>query len=750
MKRKNNIIKIAVAGIAVIVIVYLFFGTGIILNHGEARLKDLNVILITIDTLRADYLSCYSEGNAPKARTPHLDQLAREGVLFERCIAQAPLTLPSHATILSGTYPTYHGVKDNGGYRVPGELELVSEVLKKNGYATAAFIGAYVLHSKWGMDQGFDTYFDDFDVTGYRNTGAEVEKRADEVLENAARWLQAHLRTGREKKFFTWIHLFDPHAPYEAPAPYEKGYRGEVEYTDQQLGRFFRFLEQNGLFERTLVIVTSDHGEGLGEHDEPTHGLFVYETTVRVPLIFRAPVQFPGKRVKYGNIVELADLAPTILDALDIPAPDSYQGRSLLNLMLGKKHAKRNTAYTEAYYSRLHFGWSELNALYHDRWKYIQAPRAQGASAASAEELYDIQKNSAETEDMILENDAERRKLKKRLRDFTRQKSVNALVPGRVAKISKKDAGKLASLGYLTGTMDTAGKQNLPHPRHKIDFVNDFSTARQWLGRGRIDDAVRLLKELAAKEPDNVDCLLVLGDAYRAAAMHRESYRCFQRVLRLRPDYNDAMINIIHALTSLGETDAAIEEAGKFLKIFPNDYSLHNQLGAVYFSKSDYQMALEWYQKSADLEPADSAALGRIGEIHVINENYDKAEPFLKKALILNPLIRRTHYYLGQVEKNRGNETAAAAHFRKEIAVNPGFKMPYFVVAEYLMRNQKNLEEALQLCKKGLAIEPEDEASLFGYYVITNIYGKLGADANFKYYSAKGEQLYKKIKGSRD
>ncbi len=336
-------------------------------NHDFEKLRELNVILVTVDTLRADHVGAYGG----VARTPNMDRLADEGVVFEHCIAQTPLTLPSHTTILSGTYPLHHGVRDNGGFVVPDELELVSETLKKRGLETSAFIAAYVLHSKWGLAQGFDTYADNFDRARYKGLFLQNEKRADEVLESAKKWL----REQKDTHFFSWIHLFDPHTPYDPPPPFDKHvgepYRGEVEYTDHALGELFSFLKEVDLYDKSLIILTGDHGEGLGHHGEAEHGFFVYEPTVSVPLIIRAPFEFPIQRVR--EIVEHVNLVPTILEALDVPSGFS-QGHSLLGLMFGTSEDNDPVAYTETFYPRLHYGWSELRALYHQDLKLIDAP----------------------------------------------------------------------------------------------------------------------------------------------------------------------------------------------------------------------------------------------------------------------------------------------------------------------------------------------------------------------------------------
>lgn len=718
--------------IAAAVVIYFIFGGGKS-SLNKAGLKDLNVVLITIDTLRADYLSCYKEGTA---RTPHLDKLAQEGARFERCISQTPLTLPSHVTILSGTYPLYHQVRDNGGFHVPGELDLVSEVLEAGGYNTSAFIGAYVLHSKWGMNQGFAAYNDNFNAGKSGELKPGVERRAAEVLDAAQEWIEAN----KDKKFFSWIHLYDPHSPYEAPHPYKKGYKGEVEYTDACLGNFFQFLKDTGLYDKTLIIVTADHGEDLNQHGEQTHGLFIYETSVRVPLIIRAPFAFPKKHIDGSNIVELVDIAPTILDALDIPAPATFQGVSFLDLLYGKTGNKKSIAYTESYYSRLHFGWSELKGIYSSQWKFILAPH---------EELFDIHGDTNETNNLALKKSPDARRLRQRLQEFTRKYSQNALAYGGEKNLNSEDARKLASLGYLTGTMKTDGKTQLPDPKDKLGIFNDYLKAQELLTQRKdgekIDEAITLLENIAQKEPDNVECLMLLGAAYGSKNNHAESAKYFSLVLKKKPDYNGAVTNLLTALTYQGQLDTAIEEAEKYIKIFPNDNALYNELGGFYFLKKDYDRALQLFQKSIELKPENAAAYNRIGEIHMLKEKYDSAEPFLKKALSLDPKIIKAHFFLAVIELVRGKGDQAVIHFRKEIEVNPQFKKPYFMVADHLLKSGGNLDEAIQLCKKGVAIPPEDDSTLFGYFVLTNIYTKLGDKANFDYYDNKGAILAKKL-----
>ncbi len=750
------------------VVFYLLFGPKISIGLKKKQLKNLNVILITLDTLRADFVSAYEKG---KAETPHMDRVAREGVLFETCIAQTPLTLPSHTSILSGAYPLHHQIRDNGGFLVPESLVFVSEVLKKHGFMTSAFIAAYVLHSKWGINQGFDTYADEFDLSRYKGISlGNVQKRADEVLGNAKQWLKVH----KKNKFFTWIHLYDPHTPYDPPSPFKekhpgKPYRGEVEYMDQQLGLFFQFLKDEGLYDKSLIIMAADHGESLGQHEERTHGFFIYEATVRVPLIIRAPFKFPTGRIK--NIVELVDLAPTILEVLDIPIPPSYQGQSLLGLMFGNETREKEIAYTETYYPRLHFGWSELKALYYDNhWKYILAPK---------EELYDFETDKGEKENLALKKSYQAQKVKERFGKFIREKSQNAKTPGETKQLDKDDLQKLAALGYLTTTVDTSGKKNLPDPKGKVQVFNKLSLAKEFMVKEQYDKAIDLLKEIIESNPDIVDGMLQLGNAYFKNDMYEEALKCYYQVLDRKPDYQAAMINVINMHERLGRYDKGIEEARRFLKTFPRDFSLLNELGTLYYRKEEYDKALATFQASIGIESMNPHAFNRIAGVYIVKKDYQKAQSFLDRAFKINPGLEKLHFHQAQVEESRGNIEKAIEHYKKElenypddfksaynlgedlrkqgqyeaalqyyrqsIVSNPRFNIPYFMIAKYYLDRRDNLEEAVELCNKGIEIEPPDKYTVFGHLILADIYSFKGERDKYDYYLSKGESIKKEL-----
>jgi arylsulfatase A-like enzyme/Tfp pilus assembly protein PilF len=750
--------------LGLLIVLYILFGTKLSIAYKRKQLKDLNVILITLDTLRADFVSAYEKG---KAETPHMDQIAQEGVLFEACITQTPLTLPSHTSILSATYPLYHQVRDNGGFLVPESLEFVSEILQKEGFATSAFIGSYVLHSKWGINQGFDTYSDDFDLSKYKKISlGNVQKRADEVLGNAKKWLLAN----KKKKFFTWIHLYDPHTPYDPPSPFKEKYprqpyRGEVEYMDHHLGLFFDFLKEEGLYEKSLIIMAADHGESLGQHGENTHGFFIYEPTAWVPLIVRAPFKFPAQRIK--NIVELIDLAPTILDALGIPIPSSYQGQSLLSLMFGDKEREKDIAYTETYYPRLHYGWSELKALYYNKnWKYIIAPK---------QELYDLQKDKRERNNLVLKKSTQARRAKIRIQEFIKDKSKNAIKPGEAGKLDKDDLQKLAALGYVTTFVDTSGRTNLPDPKGKVYVFNYLSEAKKNMAEEKYDEAIEILKKIIEENPQIVDGILQLGNVYSQKKMHEEALNCFYRVLEQKPDYHAAMINVANSLMRLGRFDKGIEEVQRFLKTFPNDHTLLNELGVFYFQKKEYDKALEILNRSIEIERVNPHAFNRLGGIYVIKKDLKKAETFLNKALEINPTLKKLYFNLAQIEEERGNADKAIEYYKKElknypddfksaynlgeelrkrgryeeavkyyrksINSNPHFNISYFMIAKYYLDRRTGLEEAVELCEKGIKIKPPNKYTTFGYYILADIYSFKGDQAKSRSYFSKGEEL---------
>ena len=367
--RRNHLVTAAVITASVILMtaawLYLFSSSG---SLDFARLRgdeQFNVIVVTLDTTRADRLGAYGFDGV---QTPVIDSLAREGILFQRAYAVTPLTLPSHTSLFSGTYPPHHGVRDNGGFIVPDEITPLAEIYKSSGYETAGFVAAYVLDARWGLDQGFDTYVDDFDVKGQRFIAmGGVQRPANEVIDTALEWMGQQ----RSTPFFLWVHLYDPHAPYEAPEPYKSRYPGspylaEIAFTDNQIGRLIEALEMSGKRDETFIIVAADHGESLGDHGEIQHGFFIYEGATHVPLIISTPFEEIAG-VEATEVVSLIDVMPTILDMSGLEIPEAVQGQSLTSLFLEGAALETRFLYSETFYARYHYGWSELTAIQDER-----------------------------------------------------------------------------------------------------------------------------------------------------------------------------------------------------------------------------------------------------------------------------------------------------------------------------------------------------------------------------------------------
>ena len=442
--------------------------TGVALGSLPSGVKqsELNVVVITLDTTRADRLGAYGY----RVQTPNLDGLAREGVLFEQTESVTPLTLPAHGSLFTGRFPPSHGVRGNGGFFSDADHTTLAEVLKERGFQTGGFVGAYVLDSTWGLDQGFDTYLDGFDAPTFKwRSHGHLQRRADEVIDSALAWLD-HAASSR---FFAWLHFYDPHAPYEPPEPYatmhaDEPYVGEIGFVDAQIGRVLAFLGQRDLVDRTIVVAVGDHGESLGEHGERTHGFFIYESAMRVPFIVRAPFgKMRGRRV--SDIVRTVDVMPTVLDMLGMPSPPGIEGTSLVPLMTGAVRELGLDAYAETLYPLHRFGWSDLRMLRSGRFKLIAAPRP---------ELYDLAVDPREQLNLYDQQRALGQRLATRLRQME-ERFASRAIPGAAAEPTADQLARLATLGYVgravTGASGADNREGRADPKDQIDLYNSMT-----------------------------------------------------------------------------------------------------------------------------------------------------------------------------------------------------------------------------------------------------------------------------------
>ncbi len=546
-----------------------------------------NLLVITLDTTRSDRLGCYGDA---RADTPALDSLARAGVLFESCYAPAPLTLPAHCSLFTGRWPIAHGVRNNGRYALPARETTLAEALSAAGYDTAALIAAYVLKGKYGLDQGFAWYEDRLGAAE-KPGDADAEIPADRVYAKFRDWLQRP----RRRPFFLWVHLYDPHKPYAPPPEFLKAagddpYRGEVACADHAVGQMLADLRGRGLLERTLVVVAGDHGEAFGEHGERGHGIFCYEESVRVPLLFSG-AGLPRRAARVPQRARLVDVLPTVLELLGVPVPGSCQGTSLAGMLAGREEKGQRPVLVESLYGRELNNWAPLTALISGRHKYISLPRA---------ELYDLDSDPGERENLFRKHRAEARRLDDELAAFVAAQRGS----GAAAKRSL-DAGerrKLEALGYVSG-FAAAGRGGLD-PKEGIVFQERCAELVAALDRGetaRVEtEALRLAEETAGlKFPF---AYLLLHHVYQRQRRWDKVEANLRRAIAVfAADPSQSAVfqgNLAELYLARGEGDAAEKVAAAILAADPRQPRVLELLGRAAEERGDWPRALDFYLRA--------------------------------------------------------------------------------------------------------------------------------------------------------
>ena len=637
----------------------------------SARTKP-DILLITIDTLRADRVG--------RGLTPAIDALAERGATFGNARAAAPLTLPSHVTIMTGMLPPAHGVRENGVVLTPREPTL-ARLLRDAGYHTGAFVGAYVLDRRFGLADGFDMYDDRVPRDPERGTRLEAERRGGEVVDAALGWLR-----GTSQPFFAWIHLYDPHAPYEPPAEFlaktgGQAYDGEVTYADAQVGRVLDELRQRGSFERTVIVVAGDHGEGLGDHGEQTHGMLAYDSTLRVPLVVVAP----SFQTRGGNDdpVSLADLAGSILNIAGIKPPASMSGSFVLSRQLDRD------VYAETEYPHA-AGWHPIATLATARWKLV---------LSTEPELYDLEADRGETRNLASTKPALVEGMSKRIRELGRARNGAA-----VQAVDPEAGQRLRALGYVSGS-STMRVADGPNPARVIHEWVAFEQALTLVNSGRPRDALAPLKALTTKFPDSpvfqstyaralmdagqsraaldlyraavarhpLDAMLFhdLAVAARAAGDSGEALRAEQAALALDKD-NPAALNslgLIHAdARRPREAVAAFERAASLDRINPSYWT---NLGNARRELGDLSAAETAYRRALEADASYPDALNGLAVLLVQRGAPADAIPLLTRALARAPDFHEARLNLGIAYQESGDREKAAATFRDLLAKAP-------------------------------------------------------------------------------
>jgi arylsulfatase A-like enzyme/Flp pilus assembly protein TadD len=632
-----------------------------------------NVVLITIDTVRADHVGCYGY---KQARTPTLDALAREGVLFRTAVAQVPLTLPSHCSIMTGTYPPLHGVRDNLGYNLGDDPPTLATLLKQKGYVTAAFVGAEVLDPRRGLNQGFDTYSSPFRRKMTRNNPLifnlqDLRRRAEDVVNDALGWMRAQPRDAN-KPFFVWIHLYDPHTPYDPPEQFRAllhdRYDGAIAYADDTVGKFLAYLREQSLYDHTLIVAASDHGESFGEHGEYTHGYFIYDTTLLVPLIIKPSSGSVIAPRRIEAPVRTIDIAPTVLQLLGfLPAP-SMQGSGLLSLMLGKTVASpTGGAYCETYYPS-EFGWSPLRAVRSGRYKYIDAPKP---------ELYDLVADPQETHNLYQSKRAVALELKSQFDSLVAR--ITPKGTPRRALVSPADVEMLASLGYLgTSGAPAEGRpgQPLPNPKDELPTYKLLFASTQLAAEGQCARALPLLTRLTEQAPALFLGQLTLSKCDLALGKYAAAESTLNSALRLRPDNLEARFYQGICLFQEGRFKDAQASLQPLAKVLPNEPYLHFYLGGIHEKDGDSGQALEEYQKCATLDPNFEVAVYKVGYFLAKSGKFSEAAVQFKKVAEMDPSNASAHFNLALAYQKSGNEAAARPEFATACKLDPARCLP--------------------------------------------------------------------------
>jgi arylsulfatase A-like enzyme/Tfp pilus assembly protein PilF len=631
--------------------------------------RDADVIIITLDTTRADSLACYG---CRDVETPTLDAFAARGVRFERCYAQVPLTLPSHTTLMTGTLPLFHGVRDNGGFFVPQKLVTMAELFKDRGYETGAFIGAWVLDSKWGLNKGFETYFDEFELNKFQTVSFDTIRRpANEVMDRALPWLDAR----KGKKFFAWIHFYDPHSPYALPSPFNEKYAarpylGEIAFVDSELHRLWQFLETSGLLGNSLVVIAGDHGESLGEHGEQAHGFFVYQSALRVPLIIVPPDPKSQGNVS-SEVTGLVDVLPTVCEMAGLPIPAEVQGRSLAQALAGRRRTEPALVYSETFYPRLHYGWSDLMCVQDGRYKLILAPRP---------ELYDVAADPREEENFISLRQDVYHDMKAAAEAFINKASRNAYEKD----VSKIDAGtreRLSALGYVGSFADPAklrGKA-LADPKDKVVVYNKLARARELETSGRPDEAIRIVQAIIATDPEPTAASYdILGASYIAKNDLTRAEENLRKALDFDPQLMNAHYRIGWMAEKRGRVGEAEAEYLKELEVTPGHFKALYNLARVYHATGRSEKEMETLQRCLDADPRFPLTYIFLARLYLTRgERYPEAVDLVKKGLDLKPdpaMLPPAYALLAELYGRLGDGTRARDCARQAQALADALK----------------------------------------------------------------------------
>jgi arylsulfatase A-like enzyme/Flp pilus assembly protein TadD len=638
----------------------------------------LNILLVTLDTTRADRLGCYGYG---RARTPNLDGLAQAGVRFENAYSQVPLTTPSHCSILTGTYPLYHQVHNNGSYALPGQVTTLAEVLKGQGFQTAAFVGSFTVDSRLGLDQGFDVYDDRF-IENEAFKPLNAERKAEKVYAAFRSWLER----SEERPFFCWVHFYDPHIPYDPPAPYsidfaDSPYDGEIAYMDHFVGQITAVLREKQRLEKTLIVLAGDHGEAFGEKVETGHGVFLYDGTLRVPLIISAEGHLPKGAVIRPR-VRLIDIFPSVLDMLGFPTPKEVQGTSLLPYISGRERRSLDS-YLETYFPRENYGWSELIGLIEGDWKYIQSPKS---------ELYDLKMDPQENDNAIGREGSLALALRKRLEEtITRSSSGFASA---MRELTSEEREQLRSLGYADRT-EGAPSGPLPDPKDMVEELRISQRAETLELEGNIAEAAKVYAQILERDP--------------GAPVN--------------------YVNLALVQAKMNQFDEAIRTLQQGIEAIPGSLTLLSRQAHTFMVMGRLQKSLDAWRAVLVIDSAYFDALLASGWILDLMGKKEEARGFLEKAQAVEPenkFLRKTYALNLATSGNLKEGIAVYERLKQDFPADPEVLEDLGIAYGYA----GEINKAIEVLKEAVNIRP----SPIAYYNLTVALKKVGNIKEAVYY----------------
>lgn len=708
----------------VVIILVVAAGLAWLLGRGKQEIR--HVLLISLDTTRADYLSCYG---FEKPTTPHIDAIANEGILFEHAVTPVALTLPAHVSVFTSTYPPYHQVHDNLSLRITQTHITLAEALNYHGFATTAVIGSVVLDRKYWLDQGFETYHDQFERAGGEDANVPIERIGGET----SRHVREYLGQYGDKPFFMFAHFYDPHTPYEPPEPFasqhaDDPYAGEIAYVDQCVGEIIKELKDLDLYDSTLIVVMGDHGEGLGEHGEAEHGYYVYQNTIHVPLIIRAPGERGGQRI--SNLVSLVDIMPTILSYLDIPIPHPVQGRDLSGLPAADSDSEQDHyIYTESMLAT-RFGGNPLLGLVGNRWKYIETNRP---------ELYDLKKDPGESNNLI-QADAQMAQHMRETLAALAARLLGVGSPDQELALDAENIRRLESLGYVAGEdleVSFAIDHNKTDPKDLIAYNEAYKKVVFLLYYNEYEEADRICRTMLQDFPNLINTHHLLGRSSFAQKNWQQCIDHFRTYIELATSQEgrdrgsrvlDPNKPLLSAYEMTGDSYFALAryaEAAQYyrsmLAINAKAPDVHNRLAAALFKLEEFEEAVQHWRKSLTLKPDDPETHLKIGAGLFKLGKSDETERHWREALRLKPDSKEIQYKLDHLERlkktvaeKRAREDAAVAKLLAELERDPNNAENHDAMAGTCY-SLKKMSLAVKHWNEYLRLKPDD------YMVMNNL-----------------------------